>query len=179
VIATQRAAILRILLEAKGAWVPLPRITACAAQYNARIFELRRLGWIIENRAETQPDGERHTWFRLTGKKLNTLDETPPIETRWADRPRATGLPLFDAGKGKLAMSIPDEEYAVVVTLRVTKEGSVFASAKSPSGETPVEYMISALSSLAGLIAQHAGMTEEQLFESIEGFSKNVSARTQ
>jgi hypothetical protein len=70
---SQCAAILRLLIEAHGAWVPLPEIMACAAQYNARVLELRRLGFNIENRTE-RVDGARHSWFRLV-----------------------TGLPLFDA----------------------------------------------------------------------------------
>lgn len=62
---TQRAAILRLLIDAHGAWVPLPEILALGvAQYNARIFELRRLHFNIENRTE-QVDGVRHSWFRL------------------------------------------------------------------------------------------------------------------
>jgi hypothetical protein len=61
---TQSAAILRLLIDAHGAWVPLPEIMACAAQYNARIFELRRLGFHVENRTE-MVIGFRHSWFRL------------------------------------------------------------------------------------------------------------------
>jgi hypothetical protein len=61
---TQRADILRVLLAARGAWVPLPEIMACAAQYNARVFELRRMGFDVENRTECA-DGARHSWFRL------------------------------------------------------------------------------------------------------------------
>jgi hypothetical protein len=61
---TQRGRILRRLIDARGAWVPLPEIMACAAQYNARVLELRRVGFRIENRIE-HIDGERHSWFRL------------------------------------------------------------------------------------------------------------------
>jgi hypothetical protein len=62
--ATQQGTILRLLIAAHGDWVPLPKIAACAAQYNLRIFSLRRLGFRIENRSE-QIDGARHSWFRL------------------------------------------------------------------------------------------------------------------
>jgi len=61
---TQRARILRLLIAARGDWVPLPNIMDCAAQYNARILELRHLGSNIENRTE-RVDGVRHSWFRL------------------------------------------------------------------------------------------------------------------
>lgn len=60
----QRGEILALLIKARGDWVPLPEIMVCAAQYNARVFELRKLGFEIENKTETV-DGERHSWFRL------------------------------------------------------------------------------------------------------------------
>ena len=82
---TQAAALLRLLIDAHGSWVPLPKILALGiAQYNARILELRRLGFVIENKTE-RIDGARHSWFRL-------LDSPA-----WKDRPAAmTGLPLWD-----------------------------------------------------------------------------------
>jgi hypothetical protein len=91
---TQRARILRLLIDARGGWVPLPQIIACAAQYNARIFELRRMGYSIENRTD-RVDGVRHSWFRL-GNSPGPAPEPPKPEPEWKDRPRATGLPLFD-----------------------------------------------------------------------------------
>jgi hypothetical protein len=62
--ATQRGEILELLIAASGDWVPLPKITDCAAQYNARIFELRRLGFRIANRTRLV-SGTKHSWFRL------------------------------------------------------------------------------------------------------------------
>jgi hypothetical protein len=62
---TQSAALLRLLIDAHGSWVPLPQIlTLGIAQYGARIHELRRLGFAIENRTE-RVNGARHSWFRL------------------------------------------------------------------------------------------------------------------
>jgi hypothetical protein len=61
---SQRARILRLLIEARGGWVPSPEIAACAQQYNSRVFDLRRLGFRIENCTE-EIDGARHSWFRL------------------------------------------------------------------------------------------------------------------
>jgi len=59
--ATQRSRILAVLIEARGDWVSLPAILELGiAQYGARIFELRRLGFQIENRRQ----GE-HSAFRL------------------------------------------------------------------------------------------------------------------
>jgi hypothetical protein len=62
--ATQRGQILSVLSAAGGGWVSLPKITECAAQYNARIFELRRLGFRITNRIR-EVEGRRRSWFRL------------------------------------------------------------------------------------------------------------------
>jgi len=65
---TQSAALLRLLIDAHGSWVPLPEILALGiAQYNARILELRRLGFVIENKTE-RINGARRSWFRLTGR---------------------------------------------------------------------------------------------------------------
>jgi hypothetical protein len=102
---TQRAAILRLLIDARGDWVPLPDILACAAQYNARIFELRRLGFSIENRTE-EIDGVRHSWFRLVNSPVleRPRSEDPkPVahSTDWYTRttgklrPRTADFPLF------------------------------------------------------------------------------------
>lgn len=64
---TQSAALLRLLIAARGAWVPLPEILALGiAQYGARVHELRRLGFNIENRTErVTGTRQRHSWFRL------------------------------------------------------------------------------------------------------------------
>src|SRR5438034_3026465 len=75
---TQRAAILRLLIEARGAWVPLPEIMACAAQYNARVLELRRLGFHVENKTE-RVNGARHSWFRLVDRKSTRLNSSHTV----------------------------------------------------------------------------------------------------
>lgn len=61
---SQRGAILALLIQAHGNWIGLPEIAACAMQYNARLWELRRLGFKIENRIR-DVGGVRHSWFRL------------------------------------------------------------------------------------------------------------------
>jgi hypothetical protein len=61
----QRGAILRLLLDNRGIWVPVFRLSALALQYNARVKELRDAGYTIENRTSRrgkQVLGE----FRLT-----------------------------------------------------------------------------------------------------------------
>ncbi len=98
---TQRTRILRRLIDARGGWAPLPEIMACAAQYNARILELRRRGFNIENRTEHK-NGARHSWFRLIAISSAESQPKPRVpgsskpKSEWKERPRATGLPLFD-----------------------------------------------------------------------------------
>src|SRR5580692_5550093 len=73
----QRGKIIELLKAADGGWVSLPEIMDCADQYNARIFELRRLGFRIENRTK-EIAGVRHSWFRLvTEPKRATLNVKP------------------------------------------------------------------------------------------------------
>jgi hypothetical protein len=62
--ATQRQTILQLLIAARGEWVSLPTIAECAAQYNARIHELRGLGFRIANRTKLE-NGVTHSWYRL------------------------------------------------------------------------------------------------------------------
>ena len=62
---TQRSKILELLIAARGDWVPLPQIMQCAAQYNTRIHELRRMGFrILPPRTKTVA-GRKHTWYRI------------------------------------------------------------------------------------------------------------------
>jgi hypothetical protein len=77
---TQRANILGKLIEAKVGRVSLLEILACAAQYDSRIHELRKMGFSIVNERE-HIDGQLHTWFRLvsgpTLQKSQQKSETP------------------------------------------------------------------------------------------------------
>jgi hypothetical protein len=74
---TQRDRILSVLIQARGAWVPLTEIIPLAAQYNARLHEIRhKLGFNVENRTQ-EVDGIRHSWFRLISR-ISTL----PIEKK-------------------------------------------------------------------------------------------------
>jgi hypothetical protein len=99
--ATQQGTILRLLIAAHGDWVPLPEITACAAQYNARIFSLRRLGFRIENRSE-QIDGVRHSWFRLVrGQEQSARAAEPDRRSKareWLAVARGKATPPGDTG---------------------------------------------------------------------------------
>jgi hypothetical protein len=98
--AKQRDQILGLLIAARGDWVPLPKITDCAAQYNARIFELRRLGFRIANRTRLV-NGTKHSWFRL---ELQPATATSPQERQPAPPTTAYPFPEF----GSLA---PERRY--------------------------------------------------------------------
>lgn len=57
-----------LLLAHRGDWVPLPEILALGiAQFGARILELRRRGFVIENRRENVGK-EVHSWYRLVAQ---------------------------------------------------------------------------------------------------------------
>ena len=64
---TQAARILAKLIEARGSWVPVLEISTKLGilQFTARLFELRSIGFHIENRMEVMPDGTRHSFYRL------------------------------------------------------------------------------------------------------------------
>jgi hypothetical protein len=81
--ATQRGAILRLLIAAKGDWVSLLEIRERAPQYNARIFELRRLGLRIENKIR-DIGGKRLSWFRLLNspKHAESVNAAPDSPAR-------------------------------------------------------------------------------------------------
>ena len=86
---SQRARILNLLIAARGGEVGLPEISALAAQYNARLFELRRLGFKIVNRTQ-EIDGVRHSWFRLLAGSAQSDTSTPSDAGRDALQRRST-----------------------------------------------------------------------------------------
>lgn len=62
---SQRDRLLAVFEKHVNDWVPLPRILDLGiAQYNARIYELRRLG----HRIESKQEGDR-SWFRLVRRR--------------------------------------------------------------------------------------------------------------
>jgi hypothetical protein len=79
---TQRDALLDLLKAASGKWVPLPDILGLGiAQYSARIHELRKEGFRIENRTERIND-TRHSWFRLVSESAPLSQELPWMRDR-------------------------------------------------------------------------------------------------
>lgn len=101
---SQRARILRLLIEARGGWVPSPEIAALAQQYNSRLFELRRLNFRIENRTEER-NGIRCSWFRLIPGPVQAPSKSSdagrdavdpqPIPPKSRSRELEETLPLF------------------------------------------------------------------------------------
>jgi hypothetical protein len=87
----QRDQILGLLIAARGDWVPLPKITDCAAQYNARIFELRGLGFRIANRTRLV-NGTKHSWFRL---EPQTPTAASPDEKKSVEAVTSASFPQF------------------------------------------------------------------------------------
>lgn len=83
---TQETRILWTLEAAWPAWVPSPHLSRISLQYNARIFSLRRRGWLIENRVRIV-DGVRHGEFRLGSKPI----------PRNAELRRGAGPPVSDS----------------------------------------------------------------------------------
>ncbi len=76
---TQRGRILAVLIEAHSEWVPGPQIFRLAAQYSARIHELRKLGFQIENKT-AKVDGQRHSWFRLIPNQPRPVPSRPAVQ---------------------------------------------------------------------------------------------------
>jgi hypothetical protein len=111
---TQRARILALLIRAGAGEVPLSAILDLRiSQYSARILELRRLGFKIDNRKQRQDDGTVHSWFKLIAgpevippaapTKASPLPATPErLETskQWIQRARAE--PEDEPGQGTL-----------------------------------------------------------------------------
>jgi hypothetical protein len=62
-------------------WVPLPEILQLGiAQYGTRIHELKKRGYIIENRLLEVVGGQRHTAFRLVSEPVSPA--APLIPTK-------------------------------------------------------------------------------------------------
>jgi hypothetical protein len=78
----QRDRILAVLIKARGERVPLCDLLGIAAQYGARLYEIRhKLGLNVENKTQ-EVDGVRHSWFRLIPRPSSSLrleEKKPPV----------------------------------------------------------------------------------------------------
>ena len=77
---TQRDRLIQLLRENSGQWVGLPRILDLRiSQYSARVHELRKLGYRIENKTQHH-NGQVWSWFRLIEPGQAQLFEPPQSE---------------------------------------------------------------------------------------------------
>ena len=75
--ANQCERLLKLLRENCGEWVGLPKILDLRiSQYSARVHELRKLGYRIENKTQHH-NGQVWSWFRLIEPGQAQLFEPP------------------------------------------------------------------------------------------------------
>jgi hypothetical protein len=109
---TQRDRILSVLIQARGTWVPLTEILPIAAQYGARIFELRKkLNFNIENRTQ-EVNGVRHSWFRLVPRPSSNLQlEEKDAQTTYSRCGGGKNDPGFEVQTPPLFGDISQQRY--------------------------------------------------------------------
>jgi hypothetical protein len=90
--------ILQLLRRAHGSWVTLPEILALgSARYGARIWELRRAGFQIQNRIEHVNGVCRSSYRLLDSTNSKAAEILKSTETAAERRDHElTRLPLFD-----------------------------------------------------------------------------------
>lgn len=94
---SQPVRILKLLIQAHGADVPLPIIMRCAAQYNRCIHNLRSAGFSIVNRSENR-NGVLHSWYRLEIEVPEDLNQPPAQDcARRREKAPAETMQLFAA----------------------------------------------------------------------------------
>jgi hypothetical protein len=108
---TQRCQLLALFFAAPGREIALPEPLALGiAQYNARIFELRRLGFRIENWTNAIA-GVRHSWFRLArgpepparGPQRDRISQVRDwLSVARSERTGPQALPATSSGAGTL-----------------------------------------------------------------------------
>ena len=94
---TQRGRILRLLQECSNQWVPSYELAAIALQYGARVYELRKQGYLIENKAQ-DINGQTHGAFRLVpaGAQAKLFDlETLPAPMQAEERAAGGNITAF------------------------------------------------------------------------------------
>lgn len=78
---SQADIILSALQAGWPSWVPSLTLSRLSLQYQARVFELRKAGWEIQNRVRTMADGSKRGEYRLGSKGLG-VDRLPrPVIT--------------------------------------------------------------------------------------------------
>ena len=70
-IESQTKRIKNLFMKNPNVWIPLPEIMKLAAQYNARIYQLRKKGMDIINKTEKEM-GTKHSWYKYTPEEINS-----------------------------------------------------------------------------------------------------------
>jgi len=96
---SQRQQILKLLLDARGQWVPAPTLAAISLQYSARVRELRLDGWRIDNRCPVVR-GVKRGEFRL--QQYMTVEHGNLVSTP----ARTQAQPERERGDRKVASSL-------------------------------------------------------------------------
>ena len=79
---TQRSRVLRLLQESSNQWVPSYRLAEIALQYGARVYELRKQGYKIDNKMQ-DVNGKTYGAFRLVpAASQASLFEAPEARPR-------------------------------------------------------------------------------------------------
>ena len=86
---TQRSRVLRLLQESSNQWVPSYRLAEIALQYGARVYELRKQGYKIDNKMQ-EVNGQTHGAFRLvvpaaSQARLFEAPEARPQQGHWLE----------------------------------------------------------------------------------------------
>ena len=88
---TQRGRILQLLKENSGCWVPSHQLASIALQYGARIYELRKQGYKIDNKMQ-EVNGQTRGAFRLVvpaGDQASLFDAgleaQPQVREHWLE----------------------------------------------------------------------------------------------
>lgn len=87
---TQRGRILQLLKENSGCWVPSHQLASIALQYGARIYELRKQGYKIDNKMQ-DVNGKTYGAFRLVPAASQTslfdagLEAQPRTQGHWLE----------------------------------------------------------------------------------------------
>jgi hypothetical protein len=68
----------RILNALDAAWpgeVPAVALSRISLQFGARLFSIRRRGWIVTNRMERRPDGMKFSYYKLGPRPIPSSKE--------------------------------------------------------------------------------------------------------
>lgn len=84
---TQEDRFLNMLHAAWPGEVPAVALSQISLQFGARLFSLRRRGWIVTNRIVRQPDGTKHSFYKMgprpipPSKELRAAHSAKPLPT--------------------------------------------------------------------------------------------------